>query len=60
MLVDSKIPKAILYGELQEGKRSKGRPKLGYKDVTMKDLTDFKIDVNNLEALAADRLGHQH
>ena len=52
---DARIPKAMLYGELCEGNRGTGRPKLRYKDVVKKDMKDLEINTNTWEAIAADR-----
>ena len=35
---EGRMPKALLYGELAQGTRPKGRPKLRYKDVTKRDM----------------------
>lgn len=52
---DSRIPKAMLYGELRVGKRNKGRPKLRFRDIIKRDMKDLNMDVDNWEALADDR-----
>ena len=50
-----RIPKDLLYGELAEGQRSKGRPKLRFKDVVKGDLKHCSIDPNSWEGQAGDR-----
>ena len=44
---NSRIPKQVLYGELCNGKRSTGRPKLRYKDQCKATMTDLSIDSEN-------------
>ena len=51
---DERIPKRLLYGELQVGKRSKGGQKKRYKDTLKTSLKAFGIDPNNWEMLAQD------
>ena len=41
---DGRIPKDIMFGELKEGKRKRGRPKLRYKDVVKRDLVKIAVD----------------
>ena len=50
-----RIPKDILYGELAEGTRPIGRPRLRYKDVCKRDIKTADIDVNQWESFANDR-----
>ena len=52
---DGRIPKDIVFGELQIGKRSRGRPLLRYKDVCKRDMTDTDINIATWEEVAADR-----
>ena len=52
---DGRIPKDLLYGELEEGGRDKGRPLLRYKDVCKRDLKALDIDLSSWETIAADR-----
>ena len=40
---DERLPKKILYGELQVGKRSHGGQKKRYKDTLKASLKDFNI-----------------
>ena len=47
--------KQLLYGELVEGKRQRGRPKLRYKDICKASLSKCQIDVNTWEDTANDR-----
>ena len=52
---DGRIPKDLLYGELERGKRRTGRPLLRFKDTCKRDMKVFKIDPNSWEMLARDR-----
>eukprot|EP00058_Branchiostoma_floridae_P014340 XP_002599828.1 hypothetical protein BRAFLDRAFT_70297 [Branchiostoma floridae] len=52
---DHRLPKILLYGELAEGKRHVGRPKLRYKDSLKATLKDFSIPVDSWELAASDR-----
>ena len=54
-MVDGRIPKDMLYGELATGSRPAGRPTPQYEDVCKCDLTAGDIAPTDLEALAADR-----
>ena len=49
------LPKKVLYGELQDGKRSQGRQKKRYKDTLKASLKDFNIPTESLEQAAQDR-----
>ena len=53
---DSRLPKQLLYGELQVGKRSKGRPRKRYKDSLKSSLKAFSISTESWESDAQDRL----
>ena len=53
---DGRIPKDLLYGELTQGTRPTGRPKLRFKDVCKRDLKTLEIDVDTWEVTASDRL----
>ena len=48
---DERLPKKILYGELQVGKRSHGGQKKRYKDT----FKDFNIPTESWEQIAQDR-----
>ena len=50
-----RIPKDLLYGELMEGQRKTGRPKLRFKDVLKRDLKNSAINLNTWESQADDR-----
>lgn len=50
-----RLPKAILYGELEEGKRERGRPKLRFLDACKQDMKDLNIDKDKWEDTAASR-----
>ena len=52
---DGHIPKDILYGELATGARSRGRPRLRFKDVCKRDMKACKIDVESWEYSADAR-----
>ena len=52
---DGRIPKDVMFGQLKEGKRRRGRPKLRHKDVIKRDLNKIKIDHTKWENEAADR-----
>ena len=44
---EERLPKKILYGELEMGKRSHGGQKKRYKDTLKASLKDFNIPRNN-------------
>ena len=50
-----RLPKDLLYGELVEGSRHAGRPKLRFKDVCKRDMKRCNIDSNSWESIADDR-----
>ena len=52
---DERLPKKVLYGELQEGKRSQGGQKKHYKDTLKASLKDFNIPIESWEQAAQDR-----
>ena len=52
---DGRIPKDILYGQLDACKRRTGRPQLRYSDTCKKDMKALNIDFRDWEDLAADR-----
>ena len=52
---DSRLPKAVFYGELAKGKRLRGGQRLRYKDVVKRHLKATHIPVDHWETLAQDR-----
>ena len=52
---DESLPKKILYGELQVGKRSHGDQKKRYKDTLKATFKDFNIPTESWEQIAQDR-----
>ena len=52
---DHRLPKKLLYGELQAGKRSRGGQKKRYKDTLKASLKRFCIDSDDCENVASDR-----
>ena len=52
---DERLPKKILSGELQVGKRSHGGQKKRYKDTLKASLKDFNIPKESWEQIAQDR-----
>ena len=52
---DERLPKKILYGELQVGKRSHGGQKKRYKDTLKVSLKDFNMPKKSWEQIAQDR-----
>ena len=51
---DERLPKKILYRELQVGKRSHGDQKKRYKDTLKASLKDFNIATESWEQIAQD------
>ena len=51
---DERLPKKILYGELQVGKRSHSGQKKRYKDTLKASLKDYKIPTESWEQIAQD------
>ena len=49
-----RIPKDLLYGELAEGTRPVGRPRLRFKDVCKRDMKTCHINTNTWEACAEE------
>ena len=52
---DGRIPKDLLYGELEFGSRPVGRPKLRFMDVCKRDMLGTGLLTDNWETHAADR-----
>ena len=52
---DERLPKKVLYGELQEGKRSQSGEKKRYKDTLKASLKDFDIPIGSWEQTAQER-----
>ena len=52
---DERLPKKILYGELQFGKRPHGGQKKRYKDILKASLKDFNIPTESWEHIAQER-----
>ena len=52
---DERLPKKILYGERQVGKRSHSGQKKRYKDTLKASLKDFNIPTESWEQIAQDR-----
>ena len=52
---DTRLPKQLLYGELQEGKRSRGCPRKRFKDSLKASLKVFGINTESWESDAQDR-----
>ena len=52
---DERLPKKVIYGELQEGKRSQGGQKKHYKDTLKASLKDFIIPIESWKQAAQDR-----
>ena len=54
-MLDERLPKIILYGELQVEKRSHGGQKKRYKNTHKASLKDFNIPTESWEQVAQDR-----
>ena len=52
---DWRLLKKVLYGELQEGKRSQGGQRKRYKDTFKASLKDFDIPIGSWEQTAQER-----
>ena len=52
---DGRIPKDLLYGELESDSRPIGRPKLRFKDVCKRNMLATGLSTDNWESHAADR-----
>jgi len=51
----NRLPRRLLYGELLNGQRMPGGPKLHYKDHIRRILKKSNIPISDLEKLATDR-----
>ena len=51
---DGCIPNDLLYSELANGARARGRPTLRYKDTCKRDMRDANINISTWESLAED------
>ena len=49
-----RIPKHLLYGELEKGTRKTGRPFLRFKDVCKRDMKSAVIDIERWEFMVKD------
>ena len=56
LMPDTRLPKQLLYGELREGKRSRGCPRKRFKDSLKVSLKAFDISTDSWESDAQDRL----
>ena len=52
---DSRLPKAVFYGELTKGKRLRGGQRLRHKDVVKRHLKAIHITVDHWKTLTQDR-----
>uniref|UniRef100_A0A0L8I5M2 Uncharacterized protein n=1 Tax=Octopus bimaculoides TaxID=37653 RepID=A0A0L8I5M2_OCTBM len=52
---DRRIPKQLLYRELAQGKRPRGRPKLKYKNTCKTSLSKCEVAVGTWEEKAEDK-----
>jgi len=52
---NSRLPRMIFYGQLQQGERSRGGQRKRYKDALKANLTMLDINPAHLETLTADR-----
>ena len=50
-----RIPKALLFSQLEKGKRSVGRPRLRYKDTLKYNLKECGISSDDWEKIAQER-----
>ena len=57
-MTDERLPKKVIYGELQEGKRSQGGQKKRYKDTLKASLKDFDIPEIKMKRLESPPSGH--
>jgi hypothetical protein len=54
-MTNNSIPKQVFFGELSEGKRARGRPKLRFKDLCKASMTDFKIKLDLWVEMSSDQ-----
>ncbi|XP_069191779.1 uncharacterized protein [Procambarus clarkii] len=54
-MVDGRILKDLLHGELASGRRPTGRHQLRFKDACKRDLKQMNFEINTWEAVAAER-----
>ena len=52
---DDRIPKQLMYSQLDSGHRNVGRPWLRYKDKLKSNLAAVRVDMKNFESLVNDR-----
>ena len=52
---DEQIPKYMMYSELVDGRRKRGRPKLQFKDVCKHNLKSLNVGTDKWEEFANDR-----
>ena len=52
---DGRIPKDILFGELAQGNRKRGRPHLRFKDVCKRDMKAGNMDIKGFEVKTENR-----
>ena len=55
-----RIPKDLLYGELENVKRKTGCPFLRFKDICKRDMKSAAIDLENWELMVKDRSTWRH
>ena len=55
-----KIPKDLLYGELEKGARKSGWPLLRLKDVCKRDMKSAAIDIESWELMVEYRSTWRH
>ena len=52
---NERIPKVLLYSELDISKRNVGRPWLRYKDVCKRDLKSLNVEIDEWKKVTVDR-----
>ena len=55
-----RIPKDLLYGELEKGTRKTGCPLLRFKDICKRDMKSAAIDIESWELMVEDRSTWRH